>query len=67
MDIVKFIKTDGLNYFIMQSDMNRQKVEELAAMVEYSSLHEILTFLHLTPIDFTDSDYKLLVDRVERH
>lgn len=67
MDIVKFIKTDGLNYFIMQSDMNRQKVEELAETVEYSSLHELLKFLNLSPLDFTDMDYKRLVDRVEKH
>ena len=51
---------NGFDYFIMQSDKNKQKVLEVAEANPIASLNSILRTLNLSRRDFTDLDYLTL-------
>lgn len=51
---------NGFDYFIMQSDKNKQKVLEVAEANPIASLNSILRALNLSRRDFTDLDYLTL-------
>lgn len=51
---------NGFDYFIMQSDENKQKVLEIAEANPIASLNSILRALNLNRRDFTDLDYHTL-------
>lgn len=51
---------NGFDYFIMQSDENKQKVLEIAEANPRVSLSSILRALNLSRRDFTDLDYHTL-------
>lgn len=51
---------NGFDYFIMQSDENKQKVLEIAEANSMVSLSSILRALNLSRRDFTDLDYHTL-------
>lgn len=51
---------NGFDYFIMQSDENKQKVLEVAEANPIASLNSILRALNLSRRDFTDLDYHTL-------
>lgn len=51
---------NGFDYFIMQSDENKQKVLEIAETNPMVSLSSILRALNLSRRDFTDLDYHTL-------
>lgn len=51
---------NGFDYFIMQSDENKQKVLEIAEVNPTVSLSSILRALNLSRHDFTDLDYHTL-------
>lgn len=51
---------NGFDYFIMQSDENKQKVLEIAEANPMVSLSSILRALNLNRRDFTDLDYHTL-------
>ena len=53
--------TQALSYMIMQSDENRTKTEYL--IDNGMSFEDALNELGLDKSDFTDNDYKYLVDK----
>ena len=55
------LMTQALSYMIMQSDENRTKVEYL--IDNGISFEDALNELGLDKSDFTDNDYKYLVDK----
>ena len=55
---------NGFDYFIMQSDENKQKVLEIAEANPMASLDSILRALNLNRRDFTDLDYLTLEKEV---
>lgn len=55
---------NGFDYFIMQSDRNKQKVLEVAEANPMASLDSILRALNLNRRDFTDLDYLTLEKEV---
>lgn len=55
------LMTQALNYMIMQSDENRTKTEYL--IDNGISFEDALNELGLDKSDFTDNDYKYLVDK----
>lgn len=55
---------NGFDYFIMQSDKNKQKVLEIAEANPMASLDSILRALNLNRRDFTDLDYLTLEKEV---
>lgn len=55
---------NGFDYFIMQSDRNKQKVLEVAEANPIASLNSILGALNLSRRDFTDLDYLTLEKEV---
>ncbi len=55
---------NGFDYFIMQSDRNKQKVLEVAEANPIASLNSILRALNLSRRDFTDLDYLTLEKEV---
>ena len=55
------LMTQALNYMIMQSDENRIKTEYL--IDNGMSFEDALNELGLDKSDFTDNDYKYLVDK----
>lgn len=55
---------NGFDYFIMQSDRNKQKVLEVAEANPIASLDSILNALNLSRRDFTDLDYLTLEKEV---
>ena len=55
------LMTQALNYMIMQSDENRTKTEYL--IDNGMCFEDALNELGLNKSDFTDNDYKYLVDK----
>ena len=55
------LMTQALSYMIMQSDENRTKIEYL--INNGMSFEDALNELGLDKSDFTDNDYKYLVDK----